>query len=136
MVIMSPDSMIKGSSLTCAKCTCSYGFFKDILLLFKRMRGPVCAVYVEHYLGSQKRTSDPPELELQAVVGCPTWVLRSKPRSSGRAAGALTHRTISLVFTFYSFKALDDFRFNTPHLVVDQRHSIQVPFPSLASGRT
>jgi hypothetical protein len=35
------------------------------------------------------------ELELQAFVSRPMWVLRTETGSSGRAAGALTCRAIS-----------------------------------------
>ena len=37
---------------------------------------------------SQKRVLDLLELELQAVVSCPTWILGTELRSSVRAANA------------------------------------------------
>lgn len=48
--------------------------------------------------GGQKRLSDPLELDLQAVVRHPMWVLvtlATKPRLSARAASALNYRAIS-----------------------------------------
>jgi hypothetical protein len=43
----------------------------------------------------QKGLSDPLELELQAVVSLPVWVLGTELRSSRRAPGVLNHGTIS-----------------------------------------
>lgn len=39
--------------------------------------------------GSQKRASDALELELEVVVRCPMWVLRTKSGSSGIAVSAV-----------------------------------------------
>jgi len=45
--------------------------------------------------GGQKRASDPLELELQAVVNCPIWVLGATLEASARGASTLTGRAIS-----------------------------------------
>lgn len=39
----------------------------------------------------QETVSDVLEMELQAAVNCPTWVLETKVGSSGRKASALSH---------------------------------------------
>ena len=38
------------------------------------------------YLWGQKRVSDTLQLKLQLLVSCRMWVLRTEPRTSGRAA--------------------------------------------------
>lgn len=52
----------------------------------------VCALVI---CRNQERVSDPPELELQALVGCPIWVLGTELGSSTKAASTLNHWTIS-----------------------------------------
>ena len=50
----------------------------------------VCVCYIFIVSMEVRRVSDPLELELlQAVVGCPVWVLRVELRSPGRAAATL-----------------------------------------------
>lgn len=43
----------------------------------------------------QKRALDSKKLVSQAIVSCPTGVLKVKPRSSGRASSSFTYLTIS-----------------------------------------
>lgn len=47
-------------------------------------------------LQSPQRTLDPPELEVQVAVGCPTRMLNTELGSSAKAACALNHRDLSL----------------------------------------
>lgn len=49
----------------------------------------ICLEY-EDTCGGWKNTSGPLELELEAVVSCPAWVLRIKRGSSEIAARTLT----------------------------------------------
>jgi hypothetical protein len=45
--------------------------------------------------GGQRRASDSLELELQAVISCPTWALEFTFQSDPREASVLNHRGIS-----------------------------------------
>lgn len=51
----------------------------------------------------QKGYPDPLELELYAVVSCPTWVLENKFRSFARAGIALNHPAILQALTSKNF---------------------------------
>lgn len=52
--------------------------------MYMRVCVCMCGVLSVGAHQSQKRTSDPLELELQLVVNHPTWVLEVKPQSSTR----------------------------------------------------
>lgn len=54
----------------------------------------LCGVSMSGIHGDQKRALDPSELQLQMKVS--TWVLKTKPRSSGRSISAPNHHVISL----------------------------------------
>ena len=58
----------------------------------------VCLVFVDAHRG-QKRVSDLLELELQAVVNSPLWVLGTELWSSARAANVLDLWVISPVLS-------------------------------------
>lgn len=46
----------------------------------------MCILYAEGARGGLKRELDPAEVELQAIVNHPIWVLGTKIQSSGRAS--------------------------------------------------
>lgn len=63
---------------------CKYAFiYKYMYICILCICVSICHVCAGTWR-SQNRASDPLELELPAVVGCPIWVLRNELRSSGR----------------------------------------------------